>query len=154
MSDYADILQQSWDNIPEAKALPVGTYLLKARNASFQPPKSEDKKPVVLFVYQPKEAMDDVQSTELESLGENYDIADNRVFTRFFIESNADWDKVRKHIVKHGVDLKGKSLEDGLKSVANTEILAYLDQSTFTDKQTGEVRTQNDAKEFAPVDAS
>lgn len=153
MSDYADILQQSWDNIPEAKALPIGTYLLKARNATFQPPKADDKKPVVLFVYQPKEAMDDVSTADLEALGDNYDISDNRVFVRFFIETNADWDRVRKHIVKHGVEVKGKSIEEGLKAVQGSEVLAYLDQSTFTDKNTGEVRTQNDAKEFAPLEA-
>lgn len=152
MSDYTDILKKSWDEIPEAAALPVGSYLLKARNASFQPAKEADKNPVVLFVYAPKEAMDDVDTGALAALGENYDIADNRIFKRFYIETNADWDNVRKHIVKHGVDLKGKSLEEGLTAVKGTEVIAYLDQSTYQDKATGEMKTNNDAKEFVPVE--
>lgn len=152
MSDYKEILSKSWDEIPEAKALPVGSYLLKARNASFQPPKG-DNSPMVMFVYAPKEAMDDVNTDALAALGDNYDIADNRVFKTFFIETNADWDAVRKHIVKHGVDLKGKSLEEGLAAIKGTEVIAYLDQKTFTSKQTGELVTNNDPKEFVPVEA-
>lgn len=151
--DYTDILKQSWDEIPEAKALPVGSYLLKARNASYQASKDADKNPVVLFVYAPKEAMDDVDADALSALGENYEIADNRIFKRFYIETNADWDQVRKHIVKHGVDLTGKTIEEGLKAVAGTEVIAWLDQSVYTDKATGEPKTSNDPKEFATVGA-
>lgn len=151
--DYKDILKKSWDEIPEAVALPVGSYLLKARNASFQPAKDADKSPMVMFVYAPKEAMDDVNSDALAALGENYDISDNRIFKTFFIETNADWDAVRKHIVKHGVDLSGKSLEEGLAAVKGSEVIAYLDQKTYTDKATGELKTNNDPKEFVPVEA-
>ncbi len=154
MSDqnYADILNKSWDEIPEAKALPVGSYLLKGRNASYQPAKEAGKNPVVLFVYQAKEAMDDVNADELASLGENYSIEDNRIFHRFYIEGNPDWDNVRKHLVKHGVDLKGKTLEEGLKAFTGTEIIGYLDQNTFQSNATGAMVTQNVVKDFAVVE--
>jgi len=153
MSDnYEDILNQSWDQIPEAQTLPVGSYLLRGRNASYQPAKDADKSPVVLFVYQPKEPMDDVNEEELAALGENYDIADNKIFVRFYVDDNAQWDVVRNHLIKHGIDPKGKSIADSLKAFKGTEVIAYLDQRQYTNAA-GEQVTQNDAKQFAPVDA-
>jgi hypothetical protein len=153
MSDnYEDILSQSWDNIPVPKALPVGSYLLKAGSASFQPAKDADKSPSVLFVHSPKEAMDDVDREALEGLGENYDIAGNRLFTRIFIETAADWDKVRNLVKKHGVDVAGKSIQDTLKAVRGREIIGYVDQNTYEDKTTGELRTGNNTKGFVAVE--
>ncbi len=150
MSDYADIADLSWDNIQEPKPLPVGTFLLRARNAVFQPSKDADKSPVVMFVYVPKEAMEDVKADELEALGPDYDIGENKIFVRFYIEDGASWDQVRKHLAKHGIEAAGK-IEDTLKRVKNTEVLAYLEQKTFTRKD-GTVGVANNATEFAAVD--
>lgn len=150
MSDYAEIADLSWDNIQEPKALPVGTYLLKARNAVFQPSKEADKSPVVMFVYVPKEAMEDVKAEELEALGPDYDIAENKIFSRFYIEDGSSWDQVRKHLLKHGVEVSGK-IEDTLKKVKGTEVLAYLEQNTFKRKD-GSSAVGNNATEFAPVE--
>lgn len=149
MSDYAEIADLSWDNIQEPKPLPVGTYLLRARNAVFQPSKEADKSPVVMFVYVPKEAMEDVKSDELEALGADYDIGENKIFARFYIEDGSSWDQVRKHLAKHGIEATGK-IEDTLKKVKGTEVLAYLEQKTFTRKDQT-VGVANNATEFAPV---
>lgn len=149
MSDYADIAELSWDNIQEPKVLPVGTYLLKLRNASFQPAKEEGKSPVVMFVHQPKEAMDDVKTDELAELGTEYDIGENKVFTRIFIEDGSSWQQVRVLLKKHGIEASGK-IEESLKKARNSEVLGYLDVDHFT-RRDGSLSSGNKVTEFAPV---
>lgn len=151
MSDYADILSQSWDEIPEAKTLPQGSYLLRARSASYQPAKDVDKSPAVLFVYSAKEAMEDVDADEIAKLGDNYDIGANKIFSRFFVADKSDWDNVRKHIAKHGVDLKGLTIEESLKAVKGREVIAFLGQRSFT-TNAGEAKEENVPSNFTPVE--
>lgn len=150
MSDYADIADLSWDNIQEPKVLPVGTYLLKLRNAKFQPSKDADKSPLVMFVYQAKEPMDDVKSEELDELGKDYDVTENKIFFRIYIEDGSSWDQVRKHLLKHGIEVTG-SVEETLKKAKGSEVLAYLEQQTFTRKDKS-IGVSNNPTEFAPVD--
>lgn len=150
MSDYKDIAELSWDEIQEPKVLPVGTYLLKLRNAVFQPAKEEDKSPVVMFVHVPKEAMADVKADELAELGGDYDIGENKIFTRFYIEDGSSWDQVRKLLQKHGVEPKG-SIVESLKSAKGSEVLGYLDQRAFARKD-GSQGVANNVTEFAPVE--
>jgi hypothetical protein len=149
MADYADILNKSWDEIPEVVPVPKGSYLLKGQNATFQPAKGEDGSPSVLFVYRVKEPMDDVDTGELAALGDNYDLEANRIFTRFWINDGSDWDKVRKHLTKHGVPLKG-NIADSLKEFKGAEVVAFVDQRNFTDNA-GQSQTENTAANFTPV---
>ena len=149
MSDYADIVQQSWDEIPEVKVLPAGSWLLRGRNATYQPAKGEGS-PSVLFVYGVKEPMDDVDNAELAKLGTDYDVEANKIFTRFFIGDNSDWDKVRKHLEKHGVTTKGQSISDSLKGFQGSQVIAYVDQRSFTNNA-GQPQVENTASNFTPV---
>lgn len=151
MSDYADILNQQWDEIPEVAVLPSGSYRLRARKASYQPAKSADGNPSFMFVYTVKEPMSDVSDDELAALGENYDVGANRIFTRIWVESNADMDNVRKHLAKHGVDAKGKTLQETLKEFEGKEVIAFLNQRTFTNNAGEQVLT-NEASQFAPTE--
>lgn len=150
MSDYADILSKSWDEIPETQVLPTGSYLLRARSASYQASKSEEGSPAVLFVYSAKEPMEDVDNEEFEKLGENYDIGANRIFSRFYVNDTADWDNVRKHLAKHGIDTKGQSIEESLKQVKGRDVVAFLGQRTFT-TNAGETKTENNPSNFVAV---
>lgn len=150
MSDYAEIAELSWDEIQEPKTLPVGTYLLKLRNVTFQPSKEEGKSPVVMFIHVPKEAMEDVKSDELEELGPEYDISENKLFTRVYIEDGSSWDQVRKLLAKHGVEVSGTVLES-FKKAKGSEVLGYLEQRTFTRKDQS-VGVANNVTEFAPVE--
>lgn len=151
MSDYSSIAELSWDNIQEPKVLPVGTFLLRLSNAVFQPSKEADKSPVVMFVHTPKEAMSDVKTEELESLGPDYDISENKIFTRIFIEDGSSWDKVRKLLEKHGRTVSG-DVAASLKAAKGSEVLGYLDQDRFTRKD-GTVGLGNKVTEFAPVES-
>lgn len=154
MSDYADIANLSWDEIQEPQVLPVGSYLLKLSNASFQPSKDADKSPVVMFVYKAKEAMEDVNTEELEALGAEYDISENKIFHRIYIEDGSSWDQVRKHIAKHFPEdeapPKGKVV-DTLKALKGAEIVGYLNQQSFKRKD-GTQGMSNNATEFGRVD--
>lgn len=147
--EYADILKKSWDEIQEMQTLPVGSYLLKLRNISLQPPKG-DGDPRFMFVYEPKEALSDVDEDELAELGPDYDISENRIYATFWYSTSADLDKVRKHLAKHGVDVSG-TLEDSFKAAKGAEVVAYLTHRVFTDNA-GEPQTTNEAEGFKSVD--
>ena len=147
--DYASIVDRSWDSIPPVELLPQGSWLLRGQNATYQAAKG-DGSPSVLFVYKVKEPMDDVTAEDIEKLGQNYDVEANKIFTRFWIGDNSDWDKVRKHLAKHGVDTTGKSISDSLKEFKGTEIVAYLDQRSFQNNA-GETQEDNVASNFTPV---
>lgn len=150
MPDYENILKESWDNIPVPVTLPVGTWRLKGQNATYMPAKSSDQNPICLFVYAPMEPLDDVDEDTLAELGE-YDFSSNRVFQRFWMETGRDWDDVRKHLHKHGIDTTGRTIEDSLKMFKGTEIFAWLDVRTYTDAA-GEEKVDNSPSNFAAVD--
>lgn len=149
MSDYSDIANLSWDEIQEPKAAPNGSYLLRLSNAVFQPSKEEGKSPMVMFVHTIKEAMDDVKVDELEALGENYDITENKVFTSKFIEDGSSWKWVQGVLEKHGVKTTGKVLED-LKKAKGAEVIGYLVTERFV-RNDGTPGEKNKVTEFAPV---
>lgn len=150
MSDYAEIAALSWENIPEPKVLPAGSYLLRGKNATYQPSKDADKSPSFLFVYGVKEPMDDVPAEDLEALGDGYDVENNQIFHRIWVETAVDFDKVRKHLELHGIEVKG-SIPDTLKKFKGTQVVAYLKQRNFTDKS-GANRVDNNAEQFAKVE--
>lgn len=150
MSDYKDIANLSWSEIQETKPVPDGTYLLKGSNAVFQPAKEEGQSPTVMFVHSLKEAMDDVRSEELKALGDDYDIHENKVFTRIFIEDGSSWMKVKGILEKHGVVLTD-NVEADLKKVKGAEVLGYLTKDKFKRKD-GSYGENNKVTEFAAVE--
>ena len=150
MSDYADILNTSWDNVPRPLPLPVGSYILKGRNATYQPRKSEDKSDAVLFVYGVKEPMEDVDQDALDELGGNYDLGNNTIFHRIYVETSVDWDRVRSHLKNHGVEPSG-TISDTLKAFKGAETVAFLNQRSFVNAA-GEAKVENTASNFAVLD--
>lgn len=148
--EYADILKRSWDDIPKPQLLPNGSWRLKVKNAKCMPAASADKNPFALIVYSPMEPLADVDEDAIAEL-DGYDVSQNRIFNRIWLETAADWDGLRNHIRKHGIDTGGRSPEDTLKALKGTEIIAFLDRETFTNGA-GEVQEQNVASKFAPVD--
>lgn len=151
MSDYADISNLSWDQIQDTKPVPQGSYLLKASNAVFQPSKDEAVSPAVMFIHNVKEAMEDVAVSELEELGADYDVTENKVFTKVFIEDGSSWKKVQRILEAHGLETTGKVLDD-LKKVKGAEVIGYLTKDRYTDKRTDEVRENNKVTEWGKVE--
>jgi hypothetical protein len=148
--DYVDILNKSWDDIPEPKMVPVGSFRLKGVNAKYMEAKDGDKNDALLFVYAPMEPQADVDPEELEELGD-YDISQNRVFARFWLETANDWDGVRRHLAKHGIESGGRTIKETLAAFKGSEVIAYLDHRTFVNS-VGETQIESDPKQFAPVD--
>lgn len=149
--NYQDILKRSWDDIPEPKLLPTGSWLLKGKNVAVFPPREEGQAMRVGFFYEAKEPMDDVSADELASLGSDYSYAENDIVKQFFINRNKDWDSVRKHLALHGIETEGKTQDETFKAFKNSEVVAYLGTKTFTTGQ-GETKTDNDPTSFAKVE--
>ncbi len=155
MDSYESILSKAWNEVPEvADALPTGSWRLKARSAKFMEPREEGNSARVIFVYVPQEPMDDVDEEALDALGkdgEEYDFTENRIFAQFWVETVADWGKVRSHLEKLGAYDEDASIEDSLKAVGGQEVIGYLDQRTYTDNA-GELKVTNDVGNFVAVD--
>lgn len=148
--NYSDIASLSWDNIPQPKTLPTGSWKLRARNATFLPAKSADSNPRVVIFFTPIEPMDDVDESRLSELGDGYDFAANQIVHNVFIEGPRDWANVRSLLEKMDVQVEGP-VQETLKKVRGKEVIAYLGTRTFTDS-TGEPREENTAAQFAKID--
>ena len=158
---YEDLLENgSWDEIPTDKLLPEGNYLLKGKNAVVVEPKEKGQSKRVLFFYNVIEAMEDVDADELAALGEDFDITEKEVVAQFFVSKRNDMDRIRYHLLAHGVDVptpedvaRGapkKSIPESFKEFKGTEVVAFLKQNTFTDNS-GEVRQDNRPSAFTPI---
>lgn len=149
--NYSEILERSWDDIPEPKLLPEGSWLLRGRNAAYLP-KKDALNARALFFYTAKEPMSDVDQGELDALGEGFDYeasADDIVKT-FWIEKDTDWKAVKEHLALHGIEVKGKSQQETLKAFKGTEIVSFLTQKTINTKNGA--KTVNDPTTFAKVE--
>lgn len=149
--DYGDILNRSWNEIPEPQTLPNGSWVLKGRNASYVAAREEGKNSKVLFFYTPTEPTDDVDREALAELGDGYDISQNQIAYTIWIEFAKDWDKVRKHLAKHGVDVDSMTIDQSLKAFKNTIVVANLEQRSYTNNA-GETVLENSPSNFAAVE--
>ncbi len=148
--DYEDILNRSWDEIPEPQVLPVGSYRLKSRGATFMEAK-ESTSDRVMFIYNAMEPLPDVDADALGALGD-YDISQNRLFFTIWIESYADWDGVRKHIAKHGLEIvPGETPKETFSRMKGSEVIAWLDQRSYENKA-GDMVESNDPAQFAKIE--
>jgi hypothetical protein len=148
---YEDIADRSWDDIPDEKLLPDGSWLLRGRNASYQPAKN-DGNPSILFDYAAKEPMNDVDDGELAALGEDYDTSQNRIFHRIWLETGRDFKVARAFLELHGIEVDPtKSVKATLPAFKGTEIVAVLTTQTFTDNA-GMTRENNVPTKFVAVD--
>lgn len=150
--NYTDIMQTQWNDIPEPQVLPVGSWRLRLRNANFVVAKEEGQNSKFLFFYVPQEPMADVDEAELAALGSEYDISENDVVHTIWVERKRDFDKVRKHLLIHGIEVNpDQSIEETLKGARNAEVVAYLGQRSFTTRG-GETVTENQPTNFVPVE--
>lgn len=152
-NDYDEILNRTWDEIPDEKVLPDGWYVLTAKNANFQKPKGDGNAKILIF-YTVADALgeDDggPRQDALEALGADYDMTENEIVQTIWVSGNKDWRAAKRHLALLGVTTEGKSLMDGLKEVKGNPIAARLEYRTYQNKA-GITVEQNDPKEFAPI---
>lgn len=155
-NDYDDILNRSWDEIPEDKLTPNGSWVLKVRNAAFIEPKEEGKSARVVFFYTPKEPLDDVDAVALQELeAEGYDLSQNQITAQFYVEGNRDWNTIRGHMDKHigGKNGDAKNIRESLKLIKGAEVVAYVDVRSYDKDVNGETVTitENSATNFTKL---
>lgn len=151
--DYDDLLNMTWDGIPEPQLLPDGGWLLTAKNAAFVKSKEADKSHKILYSYSAKAPVA-VAEDLLDELGE-YDITINDLVYTQYIENAADWDKVRKFVALHGVEMEGALFDSNGKLAFNkkfrgTEVVATVGQRSY-DNDAGETIWQNTLSKFQKV---
>lgn len=149
--DYEALLERTRAETPTLEMLPAGSYRLKARGARFQTARDDDKNDCVMFIYNPMEPLEDVDIEQLSALGD-YDITQNKLYFRIYIEGESDWGKFWTHIDKHGL-IQGPEAtrKQAMKDVKGSEIIAFLEQRTFQSKA-GEMIDTNDPVNFASVE--
>lgn len=149
--NYEDLANKAINELPVEKVLPEGSWLLRGRSASLQPPTKEDGSPSVLFVYSVREPMSDVSDDELTALGSDgspYDYTQNTIFSRFWIQTPKDTATVLNHLEKHGVAVdRARPLPEELAKFKGTEVVAVLSVNSFQDQQ-GNLRVDNKASMF------
>lgn len=155
--DYDDILNRTWEDVPEPELLPAGGWLLVGGNVSLIKPKEDGKSAKILFSYKAKEPVS-VADDLLEELGD-YDFSINDLNYTVYIENASDWDKVRKHLALSGVEIDNKAKivnEAGKLSFAKafrgSEVVADVGQRSYENSE-GNTIWQNSLSKFAKVEA-
>lgn len=151
--DYDDILNRTWDDIPEPKLLPGGGWVVVGRTAGLVKPKEEGQSLKVLFNLKAKSPIN-VPEEELAEL-EGYDISTNDLQHTIYIESASDWDKVRKFLTVFGVEMQGKILDENgklsfAKAFNGAEAVAEIGQRNY-DNRDGETVWQNTLSKFQKI---
>lgn len=151
--DYDDILNRTWEEIPTPVLLPAGGWLLVGKNAALVKPKEEGKSLKILFSYQAKEPVS-VAEDLLEELAD-YDISINDLSFTVYIETPADWAKVKRHLALAGVEMTGSILDEAGKLAFNkafrgSEVVAEVGQRSYDDAN-GDTIWQNSLSKFQKV---
>lgn len=143
--DLGNILDRSWDDMPEVVLLPTGSYKLVVRNIAYMAPKEAGQNGKVVVFFIPKAALSDVDTSDLP---EGYDITENEVTATYWIERNKDWQPVRELLKALGVDTEsGTSMKDTFKAARKKEVTGYVDVRSFNSR--GQTVTQNVATDFS-----
>lgn len=155
MSSYEDLLKKSYDELPEEKNLPVGTWRLRGRSAGFMKPNSPDQNARCVFFYVPQEPMDNVSPDALSEITEE-DIANAEVTATFWIEKPKHLRAVVDHMEKHGIEVEkgvplGEAIMAGMKKFKGCEVLAHLDIRTFQNRDGG-TETENKPSQFTAIE--
>lgn len=153
MTNYEDILNSTVENLPKTQDTPNGSWLLRLKNATLVKPKTEGKSPRVLFFYNPKEPMDDVDAEGLEAgQAAGYDFSQNDVVAQFFAAKPKDWEAIVRHLELHGIQTAGtgKSLQQLLKDAGGEEVYGFVTTQSYVNEAGQEIRSDV-ASQFTPV---
>jgi hypothetical protein len=147
-TNYDDIAKQNWSDIQPPTLLPLGSWELVCRAAKLVPPKSEEQKWQVLFMFQAVEPMEDVSDDALAQLGEGWEDRVENIAYRTFFSTASDKQKVKKLLVRLGVtNVDELNVETALKAAVNGRAIGYVQQEHFTTKG-GEAGVKNAVSHF------
>lgn len=154
--DYDDLLNRTWDDIPEDKLLPGGGWLVAGRNASLVKPKEDGQSLKVLFNMKAKEPVS-VAQEELDDLGD-YDVTANDLTYTIYVEKPSDWNKVFKFLDTFGVTvdrsdpiLNSEGKLAFSKAFGGAEAIAEIGQRVYQTRE-GETKQDNTLSKFQKVE--
>lgn len=145
LGDFESILNRSMDEVQEPGLYPTGTWLV--RNVGGLVRRDDKGREIVILTYVAVEPQDDVDPDELAAAGNSFE--GNKLWYRRIIETNDDAFKLKKFIAMHGVEIKGKSYEEGIRELRGREIFAYVGTRTY--ERQGDMVVENTLMQFAPV---
>lgn len=148
MNEYDELYNRTWADIPEPKTLPEGSWVLKATSAARKNNEDNDKMgPTVNVVFSVVEPMNDVDTGELDALGDNYDVTGNKIFHKFFLRDGGS-ENVRKFLKNLGIYDETLTPDENLKLVKGQQVVAFLGQRPYKDRD-GNERVDNVIKAFS-----
>lgn len=159
MSDnYDEILNRTWEEVPELQLLKTGGWLVKGRSVALIRPKDEGKSLKVLFGFKAEQPVSVAQDL-LDEMGD-YDFTANDLNYTMYVETAADWDKVRKFLDIFGVEVdKKKPIIDSAtgklsfsKDFQGREAIAEISERSY-DNDAGQTIWQNQLSKFQKADA-
>lgn len=160
MSEYTGLLSTQWDDIPEPKLWPKGTYRLKVAGEPKQGKikgKDDREWEKLTIVLKHVEPMSDVDDEALAEMGD-YDFSADIMTKEFLLGSKRDLDKVRKHLTNYGFEFddagketEGRSLPEVLAALKDREVLGYVEPRSYVSRD-GEPKETNSVTGFAKVE--
>lgn len=144
---YRDLLSRSADDFSPAPTLPEGGWRFRCAGAKYVRPKDKEKKCFANFTYIPVVPQDDVEMTD--EVSERME--EIRAWTRVWVDSDSDVDKLKKRLALHGVDVAGREFDELFKEVVGEEIEAEAEHQ-WVDFQGNELDTPRvELKNFSSV---
>lgn len=158
MSDsYEDIMNMTWEDIPEAVTLPVGPYKVKGKFLSYRAAQDEGQNDRFSLTFSVEAPLDGVDEDALAQLGDDYDFSVNQVEKTLWIDSRASWAEVARTLRTVGIEPAGAIFEqDGKvskqlqRAFRGVEIGAHIGERTY--EKDGEMRTTNTLSKFISLD--
>lgn len=149
---FDDMMEAAADAIPAPSLIPSGQWTLKGSVAIAKNAEDADNptKGKVSFGYKPLTPGEDVVDHDAVARGE---WKGETVWFDILIEKESDFQKVVNHVAKHGINTEGldvKGAVDAFKKV-KPQVMATIGSRTWTDKNSGELRSGNTLKQFLPV---
>lgn len=148
--DFESLLSMTADTVPEPKLVPTGTWTLKGKKIiAKEGDGSTDliARFTVLFnAVTPHEDVDEDEAAGGEWKGE-------AIFHDIRIEKKSDMGQLVKLLGVAGIDTEEGNVADWIKefNANKPSVIATVSKRTWTDKNTGDLRSANSLKGFTAV---
>lgn len=140
---FSDIMNTPADTVEQPKDVPEGTWRFTVKTVKISPPRDADSAGRVLFVMQPTEPGEDVDTSELDG----FEAEETQVFHNMFMRDRRDAFRLRKFLEALGVEIEGRTLEAAAESAQGYECHAYVQHGAQRDDGSVFVNLTD----FAPV---
>lgn len=148
--DFESLLSMTADTVPEPKLVPTGTWTLKGKKIIAKEGDGSNgvlaRFTVVFNATTPHEDVDEEETAGGEWKGE-------AIFHDIRIEKKSDMSQLVKLLGVAGIDTEEGTVSDWIKAFnsAKPSVIATVSKRTWTDTNTGDLRSANSLKGFTAV---